>query len=269
MVKPDPDRWWVGAFLGLLFLGVAALLLCDRGAGEQLPLALSNLLLVALALGHACFLMGWRRALVFFALAYGLSWAAETLSLATDLATPYHYTQLLGPRLGQVPVVVPMGWAAMIYNSHVIANLIAEGRPHSRRPGGPWLVGLALLTALVMTAWDLTLDPYMVHKGAWVWDQSGVYFGIPAANYLSWAETVFMIALAIRLVETVLPPPPRRAHRRLALAIPVLGYAAIGLPAVWVGVPAAARVLSPFAMGIPALAALGRILKPGKEEVEP
>jgi hypothetical protein len=29
----------------------------------------------------------------------------------------------------------------------------------------------------------------------------------------------------------------------------------------WVGVPAATRVLSPFAMGIPALAALGRILK--------
>ena len=61
---------------------------------------------------------------------------------------------------------------------------------------------LSLLTALVMTAWDLTLDPFMVQKAkAWVWDQGGPYLGIPLANYVSWMETSFIIAVACRLVD--------------------------------------------------------------------
>jgi putative membrane protein len=167
---------------------------------------------------------------------------------------------VLGPRIGQVPVVVPIGWFMMIYNSSVIVNLIAEGKPVATIAKGWWIAAMALLTALVMTAWDLTLDPYMVIQAkAWIWRDGGAYFGIPFANYLSWVETVFMISVVWRLIEPGLPPPPRMHLTKTAAAIPVISYALIGLPDVFIGVPAATRILSPFAMGIPVLAALGRL----------
>jgi putative membrane protein len=260
MSQPDSDRRVVIALLALLVLGLAGMVLYADGIWPKAAMGLSNLMLVVVALGHAGYLLGWRRALVFFGMAFCLSWVAESLSIATGLAGPYHYTAAMGPRLGQVPWVVPLGWSAMIYNSHLIANLMAEGRPFSRHRQGVWLVGLALLTALIMTAWDLTLDPYMVIKGhAWVWEQGGPYFGIPTANYLSWLETGFLIGLALRLVEPNLPWPRRAGTGALVLAMPVLGYGIVGLADMWVGEPLATRVLSPFAMGIPVLAALGRL----------
>lgn len=262
MKKPDPDRALVLALLALVGLGLAALLLHAAGKGERLTLAASNLILAAAALGHAWRLLGWQRATLFFGVAFSLAWTAETLSLATGLATPYHYTAVLGPLIGRVPLVVPLGWSAMIYNSHIIANLVADGAPADPPRGGLRILGLALLTALVMTAWDLTLDPFMVVKEqAWVWDQGGVYFGIPAANYLSWVETVLLIDLVIRLASQGLPQAPVRRASRWFAALPVLAYALIGLPDVLIGVPDATKVLSPFAMGIPVLAALGRAAK--------
>lgn len=262
MKKPDPDRLVVGALLLLVLAGVASMLLHAAGKGEQLTLALSNLILVAAALTHAWRLLGWQRAVLFFGLAFSMAWAAESLSLATALATPYHYTAVLGPRIGQVPLVVPLGWSAMIYNSHVIANLVLEGAPRALRRGGLWTLGLALFTALVMTAWDLTLDPFMVVKEhAWVWEQGGSFFGIPAANFLSWVETVFIIDVVIRLASHGLPPPPRARVSRLFAALPVLAFALIGLPDVAIGVPEATRVLTPFTLGIPLLAALGRVVR--------
>jgi putative membrane protein len=254
------DRLFTALLLALFFIGAGAHILEAARSGEKLSLALSNLIFGALALVHAWYMLGWRRAAAMFGFVFAASWTAESLSIATFLATPYTYTEVLGPRIGQVPVVVPVGWFMMIYYSSVIVNLIAEGKPVATISKGWWVAGLAFLTALVMTAWDLTLDPYMVQlEKAWVWKDGGAYFGIPFANYLSWVQTVFMISVAWRLIEPSLPPPPRMHLTRTAAAIPVVSYALIGLPDVFIGFPAATRVLSPFAMGIPVLIALGRL----------
>ena len=42
-----------------------------------------------------------------------------------------------------------------------------------------------------MTAWDLVMDPVMVHGGHWVWDVEGSYHGIPLQNFWGWWLTVF------------------------------------------------------------------------------
>jgi hypothetical protein len=46
-------------------------------------------------------------------------------------------------------------------------------------------------------------------------------------------------------------------------AYPIAVYALVGLCDVAIGQPLATRVLSPFAMGIPVLAGLVRVLNPG------
>jgi uncharacterized membrane protein len=54
----------------------------------------------------------------------------------------------------------------MSYPSYVIADRLVPST---------WKRWLRLL---VMTAWDLIIDPIMVAGGHWVWDIQGAYFGI-------------------------------------------------------------------------------------------
>jgi len=248
----------------LLVLGVSALLTwaaVRSVPGSQPGLIFGNILFGLAAVVHGTCLMGWRRMAAFSAIACGLAFALELLSIGTGLATPYHYTAVLGPSLAGVPLVVPVGWFFMLYSSHCLVNCIAEGQALSTRGSSLWILLLALLTALVMTAWDLTLDPFMVHRArAWVWDQGGPYLGIPLANFVNWVEVTFIIAVVCRITDRTLATRPRAAEvpamGRGWQAFPIAVYALVGLSAIAIGQPPAARVISPFAMGIPALAAL-------------
>ena len=142
------------------------------------------------ALLHGAVTMGWRRILLLVALTFGISLAFESVGVATGLIYgPYHYTDQLGPKfLGLVPYLIPLAWFMMLYPSFLIAfRLIPENWQPGRR-------GLAVsaLGAVVMTAWDLAMDPFMVKAGHWVWDIQGAYFGIPLQNYFGWWLTAFV-----------------------------------------------------------------------------
>ncbi|NTU82321.1 MAG: hypothetical protein HGA45_23580 [Chloroflexales bacterium] len=47
----------------------------------------------------------------------------------------------------------------MIYPSYMLANLIADGAPIGTRGGALRVLWLAALSAMIMTAWDVVLDP--------------------------------------------------------------------------------------------------------------
>jgi uncharacterized membrane protein len=154
-----------------------------------------------------------------------------------------------------------MGWVGMLYVSQSVVNLILSGdirRVHGR---GGTIILASLLTALVMTTWDLTMDPYMVTKvKAWVWDSPGEYLGIPFANYISWVELTFMISITYRIWERDLGPMPEPAPNAWVAAIPLFIYGVTGLSDVLVGSPIVTRIVSPFSMGVAIMAALGRLL---------
>jgi len=73
----------------------------------------------------------------------------------------YHYTDYLGPEARERPVLIPLAWFMMIYPSYVIANLVMDGHATGTRAGAGWLVRLAAVSAVVMTAWDLVVDPIL------------------------------------------------------------------------------------------------------------
>ena len=73
-------------------------------------------------------------------------------TIALMLFSLFHYTAVLGPKLGHVPLLIPLAWFMMIYPSYVIANLLVAGRPIVSRPGLARLVWLSLIGAMVMTA---------------------------------------------------------------------------------------------------------------------
>jgi uncharacterized membrane protein len=253
------------AILTVVGLVVLALELRPLVDDAKVPFALLVPVFALFSLVHAGFLLGWRHALTFFGLSAVLSFAAELAGTKTGaIFGEYHYTDVLGPKLlGEVPVVIPLAWFLMIYPSYLIANLIVEGRllPRGRRLTS--LVWMAFLGALVMTAWDLTLDPYMVEfEKAWVWDQPGSYFGIPIHNYVGWVGTTFLVMLLYRLIERRAPPRPVGEASGWLAALPLMTYGFMSVGDVALGHPVETVLISPFAMGIPLLFAATAFARP-------
>jgi putative membrane protein len=151
-----------------------------------------TLIATAFAITHALTYIGWRNTFILFALTYTVSLLFESVGVATGwIYGPYHYTEQLGPLfLGLVPYLIPMAWFMISYPSLVIAEGIIVYRSEEYL----WRnLRVAALAAVVMTAWDLVLDPIMVKMGHWVWEVEGVYFGVPLQNYLGWLVTTFSI----------------------------------------------------------------------------
>ena len=100
----------------------------------------------------------------------------------------YHYTDVLGVKfLGLVPYLIPIAWFMMSYPSFVIADRLMP----SLLKRWQRILAVAAVGGLLMTAWDVIMDPIMVVGGNWVWDVKGAYFGIPLQNYWSWWLTIF------------------------------------------------------------------------------
>ena len=89
----------------------------------------------------------------------------------------YSYSSTLGPKLFSVPLVVPFAWVMIAHPCLVAA----------RRIGKSWVF---LYGALLMTAWDLFLDPLMVSAGRWTWVVKGAHVPfqpeIPLSNAFGW-----------------------------------------------------------------------------------
>jgi putative membrane protein len=221
-----------------------------------------TLALLVFSLAHAVIVLGWRHTLAFFAITAVVSWGYEQVGVETGLIYgAYYYTDFLGPKLGHVPLLIPLAWFMMIYPSYVIANLIAHDRP-SGTPGGLLnVVWLAFLSAMIMTAWDLVVDPFLTAPPfeAWVWVDGGPYFGIPLQNFAGWLLTTFSVYLIYRLIEHWRPPVGLSGIGAALVIMPLIAYGAIMISNSFAAMsPEAMRLIGPFAMGLPLALALTR-----------
>jgi putative membrane protein len=161
-----------------------------------------------------------------------------------------------------VPVVIPMMWFALTYIGYVVANLIAWQSPVDR----PASVGhdalLALLGAMVVTCYDLGVDPYMVYVlKAWIMAQTdGWWFGETVQGFAGWMIVSFAILFAFRRLARVRAPAAAGATLRHVL-VPLSVYAGLMVFQVLLGYPVEARTIALFAMGFPLLAATLGLLR--------
>ena len=140
---------------------------------------------------------GWRTVLRVAALVIPLSWLIERIGSTTGFPFgAYHYTEALSPLIGGVPAVIPLAWLMMLPPAWAVAYAIT-GAVHGWR--------FVLVSGLAFTAWDLFLDPQMVGWGYWVWENPGLYFGIPLINFAGW----LLSAMALTWVARP-PVPPLR-----------------------------------------------------------
>lgn len=185
------------------------------------------LLGAAAALLHAMRRFGHGAALSLFIASSSIALASELLGTHTGYPFGgYSYTPLLGHRvLGLVPFVIPISWFYMLYASLAICARLARGdvlrAPGTR--GAPWAWSLA--AGLILTAWDVSMDPAMVATAHWVWHVPGPFYGMPWSNWAGWLITGTVIAR----VMLAIVPPARLVERLSQARLPLALYAMNGI----------------------------------------
>ena len=170
--------------------------------------------------------LGWKRILLLLVSCFVISLIMESVGVSTGwIYGPYHYTDRLGPKfLDLVPFLIPAAWFMMMYPSLVISARLLK----SPNPRGWIILPVAAVGGIIMTAWDLVMDPIMVQAGHWIWDgplSSRIYFGIPLQNFWGWWLTTFMTYCAYLFVVDKLV---KTNIQDLSERTPVLMYIIVG-----------------------------------------
>jgi uncharacterized membrane protein len=237
-------------------------------------IGIKTLFLMLFSIFHASYVLGWRHTLLFFGITVAVSWSYEHVGVETGLIYgAYHYTDALGLKLGHVPIIIPIAWFMMIYPSYIIANLIGSGRQmmmmrdkknnNNNRITLVQILWLSFLSAVMMTAWDLVVDPYLSGptERAWIWEDGGQYFGVPLHNFGGWLLTTFTIYFIFRLLsERKFQVRPSRPLTTSIILLPLISYGTMMVANIIPGEPPELQIIGPIVMGFPLAIAAIRLL---------
>lgn len=162
--------------------------------------AVSIIVPTVFAFLHGSRRLGWPTMLVFFGIAFVVSWCMESLSIATGFPFGhYHYTDRLGPKLGTVPMLIMPAYFAMCYVSWNLAHIALHKFDH--RADALQRFAVPVIAAFIMVMWDLSMDPSRATMSqAWIWRDGGSYFGVPFVNFMGWFLTVYLIFQILALM---------------------------------------------------------------------
>lgn len=128
----------------------------------------------------------------FLSVALIATFVIEVLGVATSFPFgTYEYdTERLGISVMGVPLLIPFAWFMMLYPSWIVARDLTKTN------------SLAIpIAALLMSTWDLYLDPQMVNEGYWTWfidDQATKE--IPLTNFFGWFLSTAIIFTLLSLI---------------------------------------------------------------------
>lgn len=210
--------------------------------------------------------IGAKRALVVFIVSFVVSLASELAGTSSGFPFGgYGYTQQLGYLIaGLVPFNIPTSWFYML-----MASIAICGRLLPAKDDGLSRWWWSFVAALVLTGWDVSMDPAMVETSHWLWrvpDLSAhsaflqfigtpMFFGMPLTNWLGWILTGTIVAR----IMLALVPPTEWAARVSPSRFPLVLYGVNGLLPIAICFRrnmVLAGVLGLLAMGIPLLLAL-------------
>lgn len=109
---------------------------------------------------------------LFPAIAFLTGYGVEVLGVHTGFPFGnYAYGEALGPNLFEVPLMIGVNWALLVYCASTITGKMRTGIP-----------GKAFFSALLMTGLDALMEPMAMKLGFWDWQGHEV----PAKNYVAW-----------------------------------------------------------------------------------
>ncbi len=163
-------------------------------AGIVIPFLLISFIIFIFT--HGTVRYGIKNILILIGTGMAVSLFYEGMSIATGFPySSYYYTEILGPQLFGFPIIVMMGYGVGAYIFWTLAKAVSGNFNNTLK--GANIVLVPIIAAALFTSWDYALDPVMatINK-AYIWDDSGAYFGVPFANFMGWylaAYTIFQI----------------------------------------------------------------------------
>jgi uncharacterized membrane protein len=252
----------VGTIPKLSFLLAAAFIITMAVRSHNdttIALVISSVLMFAFCWAHASHLLGAQAALKFVLIAVCLGWFAEQMGSTYGwFFGRYTYTEVLGWRLGDVPMIIPLMWFALCYTAYVISYFVIWQSPMTVLPSLRHAAFMSLLAAMLVTAYDLGADPYMVFVlKAWIMTKTdGWWFGETLQGFVGWMQVSFVIVFCFHLAvrKSGLKPDASLSKWQMLLPFGIYGFSMVFQ--MLKGYPVETRTIAFFAMGIPLLIGL-------------
>jgi len=128
---------------------------------------------------------------IWFIITWIVSNGLEGLSIKTGFPFGHYYYTASSPEILGVPIMIMIIYFGLSYTSWTVAQAVTGH--FSKKITGMYKLIIPLTTALVMTMWDLATDPQASTIGsAWIWTNSGAYFGVPISNFAGWVLVVYI-----------------------------------------------------------------------------
>ena len=194
--------------LVLIFLALGAYLMVNVELPPWSPyVSAVNIVLFALPCFWAVrWWLGWREGAALVATLGAYAILLEASAILTGF--PYGhfgYSDLLGYRIfGLVPWTVAFAWAPLIVGAYAVAANLIRNR-----------LGRVAATSLIVTLFDVVLDPGAVLLGFWKYADGGWFHGVPMSNFAGWIVSGLIGALLIEIqlerIKPLLPTPVQLA----------------------------------------------------------
>jgi len=245
-------KFWV-PWVGLVAtIGLQILWPLSSGDPRITLTIVTVIVFAATSVSHAWVYRGAGWALAYLGITFAFAFGLE--AVGTNSGFPfgaYEYGDMLGIRVADVPLLIPLAWAMTAYPvlllSRRLARVVNAGRVLT-------YVFVVAIGAFAMMTWDLFLDPQMVSQGYWVWADPNPSLpgidGIPVGNYAGWLlGSAVLMALLNLLPDRTLP------HRTLPHQQPSEAVPAALWTWTWVG----GIISNLFFFGRPSVALVGGV----------
>ena len=149
---------------------------------------------------HSIIFFGLNNTVIFFFSSFMISLLLEIIGTNKGIIFgKYTYEPSLcpGPMIKNVPILIAISWAGLIYMALVCSMMIIDGSVVS-------IINLShiLLTTLLVTILDLVLDPIAVDEGRWSWEMPGKYYGVPIKNFIGWFFNCSLILFLFSMISS-------------------------------------------------------------------
>lgn len=197
---------------------------------------------------YAYRVLGVRQWLGFMLPAVVLSLSSELLGTSTGFPFGhYQYLSGLGYKIaGLVPFTIPLSWFYLGFSAYLLAR---AGLENTRI--APWIqqVVAIALGSILLTAWDLVLDPAMTQTAVpfWQFQEVGEFFGMPYRNLSGWIGTGVVFMTVAAAIWEKKPLNVQRSQLLLPLTVYLVNFA---FGAVITVTSLDSRFLIPTALGV-------------------
>ncbi len=123
----------------------------------------------------------------------------ESIGVLTGL--PYglfSYTTNLGPKIGVVPWTVSFGWVPLVIASWTLTERLLKNQTS--------ILKKVVAGSVIITIFDLVLDPSAVALNFWIWSPQGTYYNVPISNFFGWLLSGFIgMTIILKTLKTEKP----------------------------------------------------------------